>query len=93
VKLVWTREAVRDLVDARSYIEPDNPKAASELSRRIVSAVERLREKPERGRKGRLHGTRELIVPRTRYFIAYRIQDNRIELLRVFHTSKQYPPH
>jgi len=91
VKLVWTREAVRDLVEARSYVEPDNPKAAAELSRRIVNAVERLIENPKVGREGRLHSTRELVVTRTHYLIIYRIYGKRIDLLRILHTNRQFP--
>ena len=92
MKLVWTREAVRDLVEARSYVDPDNPRAAAELSRRIVNAVERLIENSKLGREGRLHNTRELLVTRTHYLIIYRICGKRIELLRILHTSRQYPP-
>ncbi|HKZ78197.1 MAG TPA: type II toxin-antitoxin system RelE/ParE family toxin [Pyrinomonadaceae bacterium] len=91
MKLVWTREAVRDLVEARSYVEPDNPKAAAELSRRIVNAVERLIENPKVGREGRLHSTRELVVTRTHYLIIYRIYGKRIDLLRILHTNRQFP--
>jgi toxin ParE1/3/4 len=92
VKLHWTERAIRDLVAARAYVEPDNPKAAAELASRIVKAAERLSANRELGRKGRLPGTRELIVARTRHLIPYRIHRNRIELLRVVHTSRRYPP-
>jgi addiction module RelE/StbE family toxin len=91
VKLVWTRQAVQDLVDARSFVDAHNPKAAAELSKRILRAAERLQQSPNLGRKGRLRGTRELIVANTPYLIPYRIHLNRVELLRVFHTHRQYP--
>ena len=92
MKLAWTKQAVRDLVEDRAYVELDNPKAAAELARRIVKATEKLLRNPELGRRGRLQGTRELIIPKTPYLIAYRINGKRIELLRVLHSSRQYPP-
>ena len=41
---------------------------------------------------GRLRGTRELIIPRTLYFIPYRVHGDRIELLRVYHGRRLYSP-
>jgi toxin ParE1/3/4 len=91
VKLVWTREAIRDLIEARSYVELDNPKAAAELATRILKAAERLIKNPELGQKGRLAGTREIIVSGTSYLIPYRLHADHIEVLRVFHTKREYP--
>lgn len=92
MKLVWTKSAIQDLVEARRFVEKDNPKAASELAKRIIRAIERLVNNPELGRTGRLIGTRELIISKTPYFIPYRILPNRIEVLRVYHSSRVYPP-
>jgi plasmid stabilization system protein ParE len=36
-------------------------------------------------------GTRELLVPKTRYLIPYRIRADQVEILRVFHTSRKPP--
>ena len=92
VKVVWTKEAIRDLVQARTYVEQDNPEAAVELARRITTAVAKLVQNPELGRKGRLVGTRELVISKTPYFVPYRVHKGRIELLRVYHGARLYPP-
>ncbi len=92
MKLVWTNEAIRDLVEARSYVANDNPTAAVKLAKRIVAATKRLLRNPQIGRKGRLRGTRELIIPNTPYFIPYRVHGGRVELLRVYHGARLYPP-
>ena len=91
MKLVWTEQAVRDLVELRAYIETDNPGAAADIAKRILQSTGRLLRHPEVGRPGRLRGTRELVIARTRYFIPYRIQRDRIELLRVIHGRRVYP--
>jgi toxin ParE1/3/4 len=43
------------------------------------------------GRPGRVPGTRELLVPKTRYLIPYRFRRGTIEILRVFHASRRPP--
>jgi len=92
VRLHWTKRAIRDLSEARFYVAQDNPVAAKKLAARIIKATERLKETPNMGRKGRLRGTRELVIPNTPYFIPYRIHAGRVELLRVYHGARLYPP-
>ena len=46
---------------------------------------------PNMGRPGRIKATRELVIGRTSFIVAYRIKDNRIEILRVLHGSQQWP--
>jgi toxin ParE1/3/4 len=46
---------------------------------------------PEAGRKGRVAKTRELVIARTPFVVAYRIKDETIEILRVFHGSRRWP--
>jgi len=46
---------------------------------------------PQSGRTGRIGGTRELVVPRTPFIVAYRIKDETIDILAVHHTSRRWP--
>ena len=89
----WLTTALRNLDDEAGYIARENPAAARALVQRISQAVELLIENPALGRPGRIHGTRELVVPGTRYVIPYRVRSrlNRIEILRVFHASRRLP--
>ena len=50
-----------------------------------------LAEQPGIGRPGRVLGTRELIVSKTRYIVPYRVHGEIVEVLRVFHTSRRLP--
>jgi toxin ParE1/3/4 len=89
--LVWLRAALLNLDEEAAYIAQDNPQAARQVVGRIVEAVELLRTRPGLGRPGRVPGTRELPVARTRYLIPYRVRGRRVEVLRVFHTSRKPP--
>lgn len=91
----WLRKALKNLDDEAAYIAKDNPDAAREVVARIVRAVTLLPGNPALGHPGRLPGTRELIVPGTRYLIPYRVRPRlaRIEILRVFHASRRLPEH
>jgi addiction module RelE/StbE family toxin len=83
VTVVWAPTAVRHLTALRAYIARENPGAA--IADLLLAAVEHLAEFPDTGRRGRLPGTREWIVPRTPYVIPYRLKGARLEILGVFH--------
>jgi len=89
----WLENALQNLNDEARYIAEDNPAAAQLMVQRIVEAINRLQDNPALGHPGRIHGTRELVVPGMRYIIPYRVRPrlNRIEILRVFHTSRRLP--
>ena len=89
----WLATALRNLDDEAEFVARENPAAARALVQRIVGAVGLLGENPALGRPGRIHGTRELVVVGTRYVVPYRVrlELDRIEILRVLHTSRRLP--
>jgi plasmid stabilization system protein ParE len=87
----WLRKAVRNLDDEATYIAADDAKAARLVVKRVVDAVAMLEGQPGLGRPGRVPGTREVIVAKTRYIVPYRVRGTTIEVLRVFHTSRRLP--
>ena len=89
--VVWLRKALLNLDEEAAYIAQDNLQAAQQVATRIVHAVELLAQRPGLGRPGRVPGTRELPVAKTRYLIPYRVRGRRVEILRVFHTSRKPP--
>jgi len=46
---------------------------------------------PALGKAGRVAKTRELVVAGTPYIVIYRVKDNRLEILRIFHGARQWP--
>lgn len=91
MRVRWLRTAVRNLDDEAAYIATDSPKAAQLVVQRVLDAVAALAEQPALGRPGRVAGTRELVVLKTRYIVPYRVRGTTVEVLRVFHTSRRLP--
>jgi toxin ParE1/3/4 len=87
----WLDDAVHDLQSLHRYIAQENPSAANRIAKRILSAINLLPDQPGIGRQGRALNTRELIVSGTPYIIPYRVRNNAIEILRVFHGAMQWP--
>jgi plasmid stabilization system protein ParE len=91
MRVRWLRTALRNLDDEASYIALDDLAAARLVVERVLQAVAALEGQPGIGRPGRVPGTRELVVLKTRYIVPYRVRGEVIEILRVFHTSRRPP--
>ena len=91
MRVRWLRKALANLDEEAAFIAAEDPAAASLVVRRIMAAVAELTDRPGIGRPGRVPGTRELVVARTRYVIPYRVRGGVVEILRVFHTSRRLP--
>jgi toxin ParE1/3/4 len=92
VRLVWSPQSIRDISALRAFIAAESPGAAKRISLRIVDAVEALLPfNPELGRKGRVPDTRELVIAGRPFVVAYRVNETRVEILRVFHGSRRWP--
>ena len=93
MRVRWLRRALNDLDAAEAWIARDNPGAASEIVLIIVKTVGLLKAQPGLGRPGRLPGTRELVVPETMFIVPYRVREDVVEVLRVYHSARRWPEH
>lgn len=91
MNIVWTAPARRDLREIYQYIAQDNPSAARRLQEQIRERVTLLGNHPQLGRPGRIDGTRELVMVDNPYILPYRIQQERIEILAVYHGARRWP--
>ena len=86
--IVWTVPARRDLENIRAYVAQFKPLAAQGLARRLVEAVEALALYPTRGRPLSTAPSdanrRELVIVWP-YLIRYRVEPDRIIILRIRH--------
>lgn len=91
MRVKWLRTALANLEAEAEYIANDNPAAAARLVAKINRAVRDLRHHPAMGRPGRVLGTRELVIPGTPYIVPYRVRNDVVEVLRVFHAARRWP--
>jgi toxin ParE1/3/4 len=85
----WTPTALRDLDSLHEYVAEDSLPAAATTVERIVSGIDALWRHPEMGRKGRVAGTRELII--TPYVVAYQIKHGALEIVAIVHAARRWP--
>lgn len=86
----WLRNASINLATIIEYIAERNDVAASELQDEIERATSQLPQHPYLYRRGRVPGTREIVV-HPNYLIVYRILPAVIEIVAVLHSRQQYP--
>ncbi len=90
--LLWSPESIDDLLVLRAHIAEHDPAAAKRVALHILYCIEYLlSENPKLGAPGRVPGTRELVIPKTSYIVPYRVRGSRIEIARVYHSSRRWP--
>lgn len=88
--LLWSPESIHDLIALRTHIAEHDPAAAKRVALHILYCVENsLSENPKLGAPGRVPG--KLVIPKTPYIIPYRVRGTKIEIARVYHTSRRWP--
>lgn len=91
MKIHWTKPATEELLAAYEYVASENPGAAERITNQIWEAAGALARYPSAGRKGRVAGTRELVVPGTPFVVAYCVKGNEVWVLAVLHGARKWP--
>ncbi|EMX2133976.1 type II toxin-antitoxin system RelE/ParE family toxin [Enterobacter hormaechei] len=91
MEIKWLRKAIANLEAEFRYIAEDDPQAAERFVNEVWRLTQLLKEQPAMGREGRVPETRELILHNYPYIIPYRVRNNTIQILRVFHTHRKLP--
>ena len=85
--IVWTDEAVGHLEAIVAYIAAFNPTAANRFGERLIAVADSLAEFPDRGRDVG-DGRREMTTVRP-YVLRYRVDDERVIVLRIRHAARE----
>ncbi|HKM89637.1 MAG TPA: type II toxin-antitoxin system RelE/ParE family toxin [Candidatus Acidoferrales bacterium] len=94
MKIEWTDPATHDLRATYDYwAEQESAAAADKTLDIILSAVEMLGRHPAAGRRGRVAGTRELVILGTPFLVAYRLHRGSVQVLAVLHGARKWPEH
>jgi toxin ParE1/3/4 len=93
IQIEWTPLAESEAREIHRYIAEDSIAAADRqldlLFESIFESIKGLRRFPGKGRTGRVHGTRELVVPGTPYIVVYRLVDTTIQILSILHGARR----
>lgn len=84
VEIIWTEPALSDLDAVADYIELENPAAASDLVKRVITHVDQLAEHPDSsGRPPELGRSRyrQIVEPPCR--VLYRFDGEKVLILHV----------
>jgi toxin ParE1/3/4 len=91
MRIRWTLAAAEDLEHIKSYLTGHFPEVAQSTVIELYGAIRSLKLSPLRGRPGREDGTRELVLARLPYVVVYRMKEQAIEVLRIFHGAQDRP--
>jgi len=89
--VIWLCLALQDMQQCAEFIAQDDPETATQVVDRIWQEGQSLRLLPDRGRPGRVPGTRELVLQGLPYFLAYRVKGKSVQILRVIHMARHWP--
>ena len=88
MRIRWTPSAADDLQRISDYLSDHHPHYRQETIRKIYSSIQALKQWPHSGRVGREEGTRELLFQPLPYVAVYRVKEQSIEVLRIYHGAQ-----
>ena len=91
MKIEWSPEAAADFAGIVAYIHEQNPSAARLVAHTMYDSAASLDSFPNRGRPGRIGGTRELVLAPLPFIVVYRVKRTVVEIVGVLHGSQRWP--
>ena len=91
MRLRWTTPAADDLLKIVRRIQQDNLDTAAKVAGTLYDGCGSLKSFPNRGRTGRIESTRELIFADLPYIVVYRVNDQVVDILRIYHAAQDWP--
>lgn len=88
MRIRWTPAAAADLRHIADYLSDHHPRYRKPTLRKLYTAIQSLKRWPDRGRLGRVESTRELLFPPLPYVAVYRITEEDVEVLRIYHGAQ-----
>ncbi len=88
MRIEWSPRAAKDLRLIYRHIANDNPEAAERTTRAIVERTLNLSIFPRQGRPGPRPSTRELVLTPLPYILVYRVRDEFVEIVRIWHGAQ-----
>jgi plasmid stabilization system protein ParE len=90
MRIRWTPAAATDPAAHGDYLKDHHPHYRQATMRKLYKTIRGLKDAPYRGRPGREAGTREILFPPMPYIAVYRVREQSIEILRIWHTAQDW---
>jgi len=91
MKILWSAASVRHLRGVVKYLEGETSGGATTTRLRIMKTVKLLGRMPYSGRMGRIDGTHETVVNRSPYIVVYRVSQETVEIIGIWHGARLWP--
>ena len=91
MRIRWTPAAAADLQGISDYLKDHHPLYRDPTMRKLYGTIRELKQWPGRGRSGCEEGTREILFPPTPYVAVYRVREQTIEVMRIYHAAEDRP--
>lgn len=91
MQIRWSPDACTGLLAIAQHIQQDDREAAVRVVKTIYDSAINLNVFPQRGRKGRVAGTRELPLPPLAFIIVYRVLSEAVEIVNIIHGAQLWP--
>jgi toxin ParE1/3/4 len=92
MRIRWTTDSADDLERICDSIKESRPDSPRRIAASIIQSIETLNSFPNRGRPGRIEGTRELVFVSLPFVAIYEVHDDEVQVLRILHGAQQWPP-
>ncbi|HMD31970.1 MAG TPA: type II toxin-antitoxin system RelE/ParE family toxin [Candidatus Acidoferrales bacterium] len=89
MRIRWTLAAAADLEHIKGYLDEHLPHLAQSTILELYETIRSLKTLPLRGHPGREEGTRELVFARLPYIAVYRVKNETVEVLHIYHGAQQ----
>ena len=89
MEVVWLPKALENLKEIHEFIKQESPQSARMVAERIQKTVEVIRDNPHIGRSSLVDGFREVSISKLPFVIPYKVLDEKIIIVRVFHTKQR----
>jgi toxin ParE1/3/4 len=86
----WSPEAADDLARIVEHIRKDSATVARRVAKDIYERAGALRVFPQRGRNGRVEGTRELPLTPLPFIVVYRVREQVVEIANIIHGAQHW---
>ena len=88
MRIRWTHAAAADMKAIYDYLTEHEPHLARSTVIELRQSIRSLKEFPHMGRPGREEGTRELLHQRLPQIVVYRVKEDAVEILRIWHPAQ-----